>query len=62
MYIKLKATNEQTRKTNNNLQTQPIVQLLPEGRGMRVGKGKGGQIHDEGRFDFGWWAHSAIYR
>ena len=28
-----------------------------------VKKGKGGQTEgDERRFDFGWWAHIAIYR
>ena len=63
--IKLKATNKQTNnKTKNNSQTQAVVWQLREGVWKdRVVKGKGGQIYgDRKRWDFGWWAHNAIYR
>ena len=54
--------NKQEKQTNKNSQTQTTVWWLPNGReGRGVVKGKGGQTHDE-RFDFGWWAHYAIYR
>ena len=33
--IKLKATNDQTRQTNKNSQTQTTVGWLPEGRGIK---------------------------
>ena len=47
--IKLKATNKQTIKANNNSQTQTTVWWLPEGRGWGIVKGKVGQIHSDGR-------------
>ena len=59
--IKLKTTNAQNRKTNKKF-TDTDNSLVVIGR-MKVGgvKGKGGQIYGDGRFDFGWWAHNAIY-
>ena len=60
--IKLKATNEQIRKTNTHRYRQQYGGYQKE-QGMGVVKGKGGQIHGDGRrFDFGCWAHDAIYR
>ena len=40
--IKLKATNEQIRKTNKNSSTQTTVWEGPEGRGVGGSKGKRG--------------------
>ena len=54
--------NEQTKQTNS--QTQATVSLLPEGKGGDGDEeGRGGQIYgDRKRLDFGWSAHSGIYR
>ena len=54
--VKLKATNELTRQTNKNSQTQTTVWWLPEEKGGQgeVVKGKEGQIYDDRRFDFRW--------
>ena len=58
--IKLKATNEQTRKTKAHRHKQ--CTYLREGGGEVV-KGKGVQVYGDRRlFDLGWWASNAIYR
>lgn len=37
--------------------------VVTKGEGWGAVKGKGGQIYGDGRwFNFGWWAHNAIYR
>ena len=59
--IKLKATSKQTRKTNKHSQTHNST-VVSRGKGSGS-KGEGGQTRGDRRwFDFGWWAHSAIYR
>ena len=60
--ITLKVTNEQTRKTKKHSQSQTTFWWLPEGIGHRgVVKGKGSQIYSDEIFDFGKWAHNAMY-
>ena len=62
--IKLKATNKQTRK-----QIKMYTHRQQYG-GYQKKKGDGGVVKDKvgqicgvrRRFDFGWWAHNAIYR
>ena len=44
------------------IQSQATVWWLPKGMGEGVVKGKGGQIHSDERFDFGWWVHNVIYK
>ena len=60
--IKLKETNEQTRKTKPHRYRKQYGGCQRLGCGGMV-KGKGNQIYeDRRRFDFGWWAHNATYR
>ena len=63
--IKRKATNEQTRKRNEQKLTDTNNSLAVKrqvGCGRTV-NGEGGQIYGDGRrFGFRWWAHNAIYR
>ena len=51
------------KQENKNSQAQTTV-WVARGKGVgEVVKGKGGQVYGDGRrFDFGWWAHNAIYR
>ena len=59
--IKLKAPNEQTRKTNKNLDTDNGVVVTRGSEGFV--KVKGGQVYgDRRRLDIGLGAHSAVYR
>lgn len=48
-------TNEQTRKTNKNSQTQTTSMVVSRPKGEGVVKGKEAQIYGDGRRrDFGW--------
>ena len=61
--VKLKAINEQRRKTSQQLLTVADNSMVGTRNkaGERVVKSKGGQVHGGGRSDFGWWAHNTIY-
>ena len=57
------ANNKQTRQTHTNSWTQATIRSLPKGKGGgEVGKGKGDQMCDDRRLDFGWLTHNAAYR
>ena len=59
--IKLKATNQQTRKTNKFKDTDNSM-VVTRKKGGGVLKGEGTQIYGDRRgFDLGWWAHNTIY-
>ena len=59
--MKLKATNEQPRKTNKqNVVVADNNMVASRGKGVGVVKGKGGEIYcDRRRLAFGWWTHNA---
>ena len=53
--------NNQEKQIKTHRHRQQSGGYQREGDGGVV-KGKGGQIYGDRKFDFGWWAHNAIYR